>query len=198
MVDAYGDLGEEPSRSIDKNPRPKKQRVVSLKLRIPLKRALNNTNSTGHDNSTASDEGDFDEEDWNSSQVATPDFSRMTERQRSRYASNDEELLALPLEGTKKKILTEEEVQLRKAETARKRKNLSERRLEEEKRDTLNKLLKKRAVKEKKVLSDANDSEGETDGVAQRPRRPQLNHPALNRWQSKQNMFLLATNNFSI
>ena len=44
-------------------------------------------------------------------------------------------------------MLTEEEIQLRKVENARKRKNLKDKKLEEEKRDTINKLLKKRAGK---------------------------------------------------
>lgn len=47
----------------------------------------------------------------------------------------------------KKEVLTEEEIQLRKAENARKRKNIKDKKLEEEKRDTINKLLKKRARK---------------------------------------------------
>ncbi|CEP64607.1 Ies2p LALA0_S12e02806g [Lachancea lanzarotensis] len=41
--------------------------------------------------------------------------------------------------------LSEKELQLRRAENARKRKNLSEKKLEEEKQDTINKLLRRRA-----------------------------------------------------
>lgn len=42
---------------------------------------------------------------------------------------------------------TQEEILLRQAETARKRKNIKDKKLEEEKRKTINKLLKKRASK---------------------------------------------------
>ncbi|KAL3229517.1 Ino eighty subunit 2 [Nakaseomyces bracarensis] len=66
-----------------------------------------------------------------------------------------------------KKKLTEEELQLRRAENARKRKNLSEKRLAEEKRETLNKLLKKRAGKSRSKI----DKRGETNDTI-KPRRP--------------------------
>lgn len=67
-----------------------------------------------------------------------------------------------------RKEFTEEEMQLRKAETARKRKNFIEKRLEEEKRDVLNKLLKRRAAKTKTLHTD--DADEKTAFV--KPRRP--------------------------
>lgn len=83
----------------------------------------------------------------------------------------------------KKEKLTEEEIQLRRAETARKRKNLSEKKLEEEKQDTINKLLKRRAGKSRSnVKSDNGNGNGSNNGNDQRdlqdensfikPRRP--------------------------
>lgn len=49
--------------------------------------------------------------------------------------------------------LTEEEQQLRRAENSRKRRNLSEKKLEEEKQDTINRLLKRRAGKSRSNLN---------------------------------------------
>ncbi|CAI4049565.1 hypothetical protein SKDZ_14G1120 [Saccharomyces kudriavzevii ZP591] len=80
-------------------------------------------------------------------------------------------LLDLLEDGGSKKKLTDEEIQLRRAENARKRKNLSEKRLEEEKQDTINKLLKKRAGKSRSHLPNDDDN---NDGFSSfvKPRRP--------------------------
>jgi len=61
----------------------------------------------------------------------TPDPGRLTKRQRADH--NPEELMALSNEAQKKKHLTAEEYAMRRAELARRRKNLSEKRNEEEK-----------------------------------------------------------------
>ncbi|QEU61106.1 Ies2 [Kluyveromyces lactis] len=73
-----------------------------------------------------------------------------------------------------RKELTEEEMQLRKAETARKRKNFIEKRLEEEKQDVLNKLLKRRATKTKSDPKSINTpaSNGEDEATYSKQRRP--------------------------
>ncbi|KAK9259483.1 PAPA-1-like conserved region-domain-containing protein, partial [Lipomyces tetrasporus] len=91
--------------------------------------------------------------------IAT-DYSRLTERQRARLMDETLELQELPNEGTKKKIFTEDELMLRRTETARRRKNLSEKRREEEKMDTINRLLKKQAPKRKGKLRSAIGSPG--------------------------------------
>lgn len=92
------------------------------------------------------------------SRLGTPDFSKMTARQRARFDGDEGPLLELPAEPSKKKTqLTEEEQQLKRAEMARRRKNMSVRRLEEEKQDTLDKLLKKRASRSRKIIVDTND-----------------------------------------
>jgi Ino eighty subunit 2 len=82
--------------------------------------------------------GDRDEEmdsDEDLSRDQTPDMSKMTKRQRALI--NDENdsggLMALSNEAQKKKHLTAEEHAMRRAEMARRRKNLSEKRNEEEK-----------------------------------------------------------------
>jgi len=123
---------------------------------------------------------------------ANPDLSKMTERQRSRYmeeeADKKKEFLELDdnMTNTKKarpkKTETEQQIALKKAESARRRQDYKMKVLEEEKRDTLNKLLKRRATKTREVA----DKEGSADvlKLALKPRRPILDHPALFRWVS--------------
>lgn len=72
--------------------------------------------------------------DENPSRDQTPDVSKMTKRQRAMVNEDDDgALLALSNEAQKKKHLTAEEHAMRRAEMARRRKNLSEKRNEEEK-----------------------------------------------------------------
>lgn len=68
------------------------------------------------------------------SRASTPDLSKLTRRQRARLEEGGSgHLLALPDEVQVKKHLTAEEHAMRRAEMARRRKNLSEKRNEEEK-----------------------------------------------------------------
>ncbi|KAK4539584.1 hypothetical protein LTR36_010520 [Oleoguttula mirabilis] len=91
---------------------------------------------------------DDDNDDDDNSRSATPDLSKLTRRQRGAYEeAEDASLMALSNEAQKKKHLTAEEHAMRRAEMARRRKNLSEKRNEEEKMDTINKLLSKPAPK---------------------------------------------------
>lgn len=69
----------------------------------------------------------------------------------------------------KKQLLSQEELQLRRAENARKRRNLSEKKLEEEKRDTINKLLKRRAGKSRSLQPQVNTEEQTTFNKQRRP-----------------------------
>lgn len=83
------------------------------------------------------DDMDGDEEGrsmGDGSRASTPDFSKMTKRQRSRLDQvMGTDFLQLPMEPQIKKHLTAEEHAMRRAEMARRRKNLSEKRNEEEK-----------------------------------------------------------------
>ncbi|RDW75685.1 hypothetical protein BP5796_06506 [Coleophoma crateriformis] len=82
------------------------------------------------------------------SRGSTPDINKMTKRQRAKLEEGANDfLMALPDEVQVKKHLTAEEHAMRRAEMARRRKNLSEKRNEEEKMETINKLLKKQAPK---------------------------------------------------
>ncbi|KAH8825241.1 PAPA-1-like conserved region-domain-containing protein [Flagelloscypha sp. PMI_526] len=112
----------------------------------------------------------------------------MTARQaRLHGAGESTELLSLNDEdgpyAKKKKILTETEVALRREETARKRKNLSEKKLEDEKAETINRLLKKQtrprgrrpAVSNEDKQAEDDDEEGSAP-----PPPPPI--PTMYRW----------------
>ncbi|RLV93017.1 Ino eighty subunit 2 [Spathaspora sp. JA1] len=120
---------------------------------------------------------------------ANPDISKMTERQRARYLEeeeDDKQFFELDNNGKKpkvKKTETDEEIALRKSENARKRQDYKNKILEEEKRDTVNKLLKRRATKTREIIP---DKEGtvEVSKSVDKVRRPMLEHPALLRYIS--------------
>ncbi|KAL9045030.1 MAG: hypothetical protein Q9214_001873 [Letrouitia sp. 1 TL-2023] len=105
------------------------------------------------------DDDDLDQDDesrsvGDGSRDSTPDISKMTKRQRSRLDQvMGGDFLQLPMEPQIKKHLTAEEYAMRRAEMARRRKNLSEKRNEEEKLDTINRLLKKQAPKRRGKIS---------------------------------------------
>lgn len=175
------DEGEEDDDMLDEytdEPPPKK---VSVKLRIPKR-------SSGRDVSELPFEDEF------YVKPEAPNTLKLTERQRARLAEEsngkksddsmfqemDEQLLALNRK-TQKKSETAEEMANRKAENARRRADYKVKQLEEEKRDTLNKLLKRRATKTKDVENDDLDAKQTT----LKPRRPVKLHPALSRWICK-------------
>ena len=83
------------------------------------------------------DEGEEEDsdEDIDNSRSATPDLSKLTKRQRGAGTEAEDTggLMELSNEAQKKKHLTAEEQVMRRAEMARRRKNLSEKRNEEEK-----------------------------------------------------------------
>ncbi|KAL8792351.1 MAG: hypothetical protein Q9195_005054 [Heterodermia aff. obscurata] len=107
------------------------------------------------------------------SRGSTPDVSKMTKRQRSRLdqVMGSDDFLQLPMEPQQKKILTAEEHAMRRAEMARRRKNLSEKRNEEEKMDTINRLLKKQAPKRRGKISAAEIAAATSDGDQTEPER---------------------------
>jgi len=86
------------------------------------------------ENEVDDDEDDnTDDDDPDNSRSATPDLSKLTRRQRGHFEDDVVGLMALSNEAQKKKHLTAEEHATRRAEMARRRKNLSDKRNEEEK-----------------------------------------------------------------
>ncbi|KAI1471967.1 PAPA-1-like conserved region-domain-containing protein [Daldinia caldariorum] len=92
-------------------------------------------------------EDDEDDDADSDGGAETPDLTRMTKRQRARFEENGDSLMKLSDEVQAKKHFTAEELSMRRAEMARRRRNLSEKRNEEVKMETINKLLKKQAPK---------------------------------------------------
>ncbi|APA12486.1 hypothetical protein SS1G_03904 [Sclerotinia sclerotiorum 1980 UF-70] len=122
-----------------------------------------------------------DENPANESRGSTPDLNKLTRRQRARFDdAASGYLMALPDEVQVKKHLTAEEHAMRRAEMARRRKNLSEKRNEEEKMETINKLLKKQAPKTNARRKDLNGPvvDATPEGEPQKP------NPLFVRWVS--------------
>ncbi|TVY60846.1 INO80 complex subunit [Lachnellula suecica] len=121
----------------------------------------------------ADDDDELDSDDetpGGGSRASTPDLNKLTKRQRARF----EEIGKVQV----KKHLTAEEHAMRRAEMARRRKNLSEKRNEEEKMETINKLLKKQAPKTNARRRDLN---GELTPDSSEPQKPS---PLFVRWVS--------------
>ncbi|KAL1900903.1 hypothetical protein Sste5346_001964 [Sporothrix stenoceras] len=109
-------------------------------------------------------EGDSDGEDGDGSRAGTPDLTKMTRRQRARFEETPQEYMKLSDEVQVKKVFTAEELSMRRQEMARRRRNLSDKRNEEVKAETINKLLKRQAPKTTKKNAQAEDEEGAVDG----------------------------------
>ena len=125
------------------------------------------------------DDPDEDEEDIiRSIRQPLVDTSKKTARQKAKETGAADHLEFLPIEKNAKvkPILTAEEQALRKSENARKRKNQTEKKLDEEKQETINKLLNKQAGKKKgavKILTTADAAIEEVDESSQiRKTRP--------------------------
>ncbi|QLL32527.1 hypothetical protein HG536_0D00490 [Torulaspora globosa] len=109
-----------------------------------------------------------------STQAEEDDETREATEDSLKRPSKSKMLQELLGDSHSRRSLTEEEAQLRRAENARKRKNLSEKRLEEEKQETINKLLRRRAGKSRSHLPKEDEPEvGNNDStVFAKPRRP--------------------------
>lgn len=98
----------------------------------------------------------------------------LTKRQRAKLNENyQQDLLQLPMEPMKKKHMTEEEIALKKSEIARRRKHQSIQRAEQDKMDTINRLLKKQTTKRR--LKDQED----TDSVHNDTNSPSILPPSF-------------------
>ncbi|KAI0137153.1 PAPA-1-like conserved region-domain-containing protein [Xylariales sp. AK1849] len=116
----------------------------------------------------------LDSDDETGSRGETPDLTKLTKRQRARFEDGDGGLMKLSDEVQAKKHFTAEELSMRRAEMARRRRNLSEKRNEEVKMETINKLLKKQAPKNVRKSNLAGDDDGDS----------QRANPIFVRWTS--------------
>ncbi|KAJ5380557.1 uncharacterized protein N7496_002985 [Penicillium cataractarum] len=124
------------------------------------------------------DEEDELDEDMDSDAMAL-NSGKTTKRQRGNLGND---FLQLPMEPQVKKHLTAEERAMRRAEMARRRKNLSEKRNEEEKMDTINRLLNKQPPKRRGRQAAADGAEATP--ADQEPAEPEKADPTMVRWIS--------------
>ncbi|KAI1126549.1 PAPA-1-like conserved region-domain-containing protein [Nemania abortiva] len=122
--------------------------------------------------------------DDDGSRAETPDLTKMTKRQRARFEENGDALMKLSDEVQAKKHFTAEELSMRRAEMARRRRNLSEKRNEEVKMETINKLLKKQAPKTNRKAQAGMESTPDVE--AQKP------SPIFIRWVSNKDGLCVA------
>ncbi|KAI0335404.1 hypothetical protein GY45DRAFT_1317366 [Cubamyces sp. BRFM 1775] len=141
------------------------------------------------------DEDDDEDSTRSTSEATTGAGSRaLTARQAvlANVVDSSHVSLVEPPNPRKKKPLTEIEIALKREETARKRRNLTEKKLEDEKVETINRLLKKqsRTRGRRNALSTAEDKptpgenapgEGEEEDVAETLAPP----PTMYRWISR-------------
>ncbi|KAI0757123.1 hypothetical protein C8Q80DRAFT_1265093 [Daedaleopsis nitida] len=150
---------------------------LKIKLKLPQAhdtppRARRQAVPRGSDIESEDEDEDEDEEgSTRSTSVATPGASgrALTARQAvlANVVDSSHVSLAEPPNPRKKKPLTEIEIALKREETARKRRNLTEKKLEDEKAETINRLLKKqsRARGKRNALSTAEDKPGPGDNA---------------------------------
>lgn len=166
---------------------------------------LDSNDELGNDMDENDDDGSelaSDSDDPDSTR-ATPDLTKLTKRQRGALEEEDPSLLALSNEALKKKHLTAEEHVQRRAEMARRRKNLSEKRNEEEKvqsprfslhfnsceqwtntqqMETINKLLQKQAPKRRtRAEINAANAAAEAEEREDEEGNPRVN-PVFTKW----------------
>lgn len=117
------------------------------------------------------------------------DKMKLTKRQRAKMDDEVTEFVQLP-ETIKRRHahLTEEELALKRNELARRRKNLSEQKLEEEKMETIHKLLNKQATHKYKRMK-AEDVEGISEDEKN---VSLLSSPVMSRWLDTKNGTVLA------
>ncbi|KAH7882854.1 hypothetical protein F5I97DRAFT_140843 [Phlebopus sp. FC_14] len=166
---AEEDAVESEELSPPPSPPPNKPR---LKIKLKLPQVLSPNEPASRAASTPSGEPsqppsrrgiskdiEIESEDDEEDEVAASSTRPMTSRQAVLASVVDSSHVSLSESSRKKKQLTESEIALRREETARKRKNLTEKKLEDEKMETINRLLKKQSKTKNKrnVLSTADE-----------------------------------------
>lgn len=166
---------------------------------IEMEDGENEEDEEDEEEDEADEDEDEEEEMENDIDSSSVDLSKLSDRQKSNFdedsvepedmKSDDYQNKSLPrsvmalMDGhSRKKQLTEEEIQLRKAEAARKRKTFNIRRLEAEKKETLKKLLHRKV---EKVDAKKQEEENERRRLNQLKRKEIMKHKALFSWVSK-------------
>ncbi|WFD26078.1 hypothetical protein MNAN1_001053 [Malassezia nana] len=162
---------------------PSRRRSTRAPKRTARAREMDDTATREDDEGDEVDEEEEEDDELEASSdgaSTAPTEAPMTARQLARAnrarGLSTEELVELPMESSKKKKLSETELALRRSETARRRRNQSERKLEDDKIETINRLLKKQAGRVRGKDKDDNDGADEADG-ARKPRDLKANYP---------------------
>ncbi|KAJ1657519.1 INO80 complex subunit B, partial [Dispira simplex] len=101
----------------------------------------------GEDDNVNEEEEEIFSSDEESFGIMQPSSQPLTKRQRAKLTGGmEEELLELPQE-SKRRVMTEDEIALKRSENTRRRKFQTMKKLEQEQMDTINRLLKKQASK---------------------------------------------------
>lgn len=144
QVEEEDDQGDE-----DDEPPPPVHPKLRIKLKLPTVASSSNSPGTTPDVELSPSKrrrAEIDVESEDPSQSESERSSRpMTARQAVLASVVDSTHVSLTGRTGNKKQLNESELALRREETARKRKNLSEKKLEDEKLETINRLLKKQS-----------------------------------------------------
>ncbi|KAJ7510708.1 PAPA-1-like conserved region-domain-containing protein [Mycena galericulata] len=186
------DLGEDELES-----EPEQAQVVAAPLKIKLKlgapaesnkpssrRFVRPKNEDVESEDSDSDDSRFD------AYTAAPSTSRqLTARQAALASAIDPSHITLDTakgKASKKAQLPPSEVALRKEENARKRKNMIEKKLEDEKAETINRLLKKQSrPKHKRTSATATAAQSDEDvDMEEEDDRPPTPPPTMYRWLS--------------
>lgn len=105
--------------------------------------ALGASDMLGDDEELDEEDEDLESDDETpGSGTATPDVTKMTKRQRGR-PEDSTELMALDMAPQQRKFFTDQEKAMKKDEHARKRKELTKRKIQEEKAAALNRLVRR-------------------------------------------------------
>ncbi|KAJ1967628.1 INO80 complex subunit B [Dispira parvispora] len=115
------------------------------------------------------EEEEEEEEEFSSDEefygTMQPSSQPLTKRQRAKLTGGmEEELLELPQE-SKRRVMTEEEIALKRSENTRRRKFQTMKKLEQEQMDTINRLLKKQASKRSRKDEVEQDQNPQDDNV---------------------------------
>ncbi|ODQ56315.1 hypothetical protein SAICODRAFT_28528 [Saitoella complicata NRRL Y-17804] len=188
-------------------PKPRRQRVVESEdeEEEDVDDILDELENDVEDEEPEEDLSDIeDEEDFledeeleagGVSRMSTPDPTKLTARQRAKlediHIGAVGGYMELSNEVQKKKHLSAAELALKRSEMARRRKNQSEKKLEEEKQETINKLLTKGAKSTrgmKKAVRDEENPDGEAIIKESAPPPP----PTKTRWVDTKDRTVLA------
>ncbi|KIW26042.1 uncharacterized protein PV07_09171 [Cladophialophora immunda] len=139
------------------------------------------------------DDDDLDDssDETPASGAATPDPTKMTKRQRGR-PEDQGTLMALDMAPQQRKFFTDEEKAMKKDEHARKRKELTKRKVQEEKTAALNRLLKPQVSKARgaapkpETLAAAAAAAAAAGSPYEEEDLPQRANPLYTRWVSTQ------------